>query len=215
MHFIKIITIAAILFSINGKTAKAHVDLDYPLGGEIIKQGVTINIKWHVAIMHEQNNWDLYFSKDGGISWTVIATDLPVSQMQYAWLAPQEELHNGRIKIVQDNKNIDYESISKNFTISSNPSVSVEEVKAELNFSNYPNPFYGSTNFSFTLSDVQFVRLEIYNISGVLETVLINKKLKEGYYSVKWNAKQHTKGEFIYIFKTELHTKTGRLLHLN
>jgi NAD(P)H-dependent FMN reductase len=28
--------------------------------------GANVNIQWHIAIFHNQENWDLYFSPDGG-----------------------------------------------------------------------------------------------------------------------------------------------------
>ena len=54
----------------------AHVQLDYPTGGETFTAGEIISIHWHVEIPHNQLNWDLYFSPDGGGSWQIIQLDM-------------------------------------------------------------------------------------------------------------------------------------------
>lgn len=100
----------------------AHVALLKPTGGEILHPGEMITISWEILIPHDQENWDLLFSPDGGNTWNVIAEDLPVSQVEYDWLVPSLEIQNARIRIVQDNSDFDYTDESSNFVITSGSS---------------------------------------------------------------------------------------------
>ena len=100
-------------------SSHAHVNLLSPVGGEVFNWGETVTISWEVAIAHPQENWDLYFSSDGGATWNVILEDIPLTQLTYNWTVPEIETSTGRIKIIQDNTGSDYQDQSVNFVITS------------------------------------------------------------------------------------------------
>jgi len=82
----KILIIALMLsFSYN---LLAHVELDYPQGGETFMSGEIVTIQWHIAIAHNTLNWDLYFSPDGGMTWEAIQIDIPPGELSYLWEVP-------------------------------------------------------------------------------------------------------------------------------
>lgn len=54
---------------------------------------------------------------------------------------------------------------------------------------NYPNPFNSSTTIKYTLEEANFIRLEIYTLTGQLVKRLKNKEEKAGDYFVKWDGK--------------------------
>ena len=97
--------------------AVAHVGLDAPVGGEHFMPGDNVVIKWHVQIQHPQENWDLYFSQDGGLTWQDLGLNLPVSQTSFNWTVPNVNTTVGQIRIVMDNSGPDYEAVSGNFSI--------------------------------------------------------------------------------------------------
>jgi|GEM_PF-756745 len=99
-----------------------HVALDYPVGGETYIQGQTVTIQWHIVAFHQQLNWDLYFSSDGGDNWQPIQLDIPVDSLSYTWLVPAVVTSQGRIKIFQDNVEHDYLDVSGDFSIVPNTS---------------------------------------------------------------------------------------------
>jgi plastocyanin len=109
-----------------GSTAAAHVALDYPVGGETFIQGEVVDVQWHIVIPHDLQNWDLYFSDDGGTSWEVIEEDLPPDVFNYLWDVPEIETTQGRIRIYMDNSGADYEDQSDDFTIISQPAFDVQ-----------------------------------------------------------------------------------------
>ncbi len=44
----------------------APLGLLYPTGGETFNPGDTVLIRWEEIVSHNTQNWDLYFSSDGG-----------------------------------------------------------------------------------------------------------------------------------------------------
>ena len=109
----------------------AHVYLDYPYGGETFQANTIITLQWHIAIEHEQLNWDLYFSSDGGMTWQPIQLDLPVSQLTYSWVVPSIATSQARISIIQDNVDMDYQDESMDFTIEPEPMTPFIDITAQ------------------------------------------------------------------------------------
>ncbi len=99
---------------------RAHVALDYPLGGETFIVGQTVLVQWHIAVPHETLNWDLYFSTDAGVNWEPLQLNMPVSQLTYNWEIPNHLTSQGRIRVFMNNVDQDYLDISMNFTIAPN-----------------------------------------------------------------------------------------------
>jgi|SRR5687768_14742619 len=110
----RIVFIALTLFF--GHNLKAHVYLDYPQGGEMFTHGQTVTVQWTIAVPHITLNWDLSFSSDGGLTWTVIQNDIPPEQLTYTWFVPTINTTQGRIRIFMDNDGMDYQDISGDFS---------------------------------------------------------------------------------------------------
>jgi hypothetical protein len=198
----------------------SHVALDYPAGGETFTAGQTVNIQWHVVIPHSQDNWDLYFSADGGSSWEAIQLDLPVNQLNYQWTVPQRTTQTGRIKIYMDNSGTDYEDSSGNFTIegsatgvnSSNSLVS----KFEL-YQNYPNPFNPNTTIEYWLDKPSQVLLKIFNPLGQEIVTLTDEFQTEGQHLIEWNGRNKggqivPSGVYIYQLKSDGRVKIHKMM---
>jgi len=111
-----------VLFISQSYFVKAHVALDYPLGGETFIVNEPLTIQWHVVVPHNTLNWDLFYSPDGGATWDTIQLDIPTSQLSYNWIAPDQPTTQGRVRVIQDNTDQNYLDISMNFTILPNTS---------------------------------------------------------------------------------------------
>ena len=96
---------------------QAHVELNYPEGGETHHPGDIITITWTQTIAHNTLNWDLFYSVDGGVSWIILKEDIAVEARSYQWFIPDVNTAKARIRVVQDNEGGGYESGSQNFTI--------------------------------------------------------------------------------------------------
>jgi len=75
---------------------------------------------------------------------------------------------------------------------------------------NYPNPFNPSTSISYTITQTNEVRLEIFNLTGQLVNTLLSTKQHSGTYSVEWNGRK-TNGEMvtsgIYLYRLSVGDK--------
>ena len=181
--------------------AKAHVGLDVPIGGEVFTAGDTLRIEWTLIVPHDQENWDLYFSSDGGKNWEEIELDLPVTQFSYQWIVPDLITDEGKIKIYMDNVGGDYLAVSENFSISGTMVSAKNEEAVPLSFTlypNYPNPFNPTTTIRYTLSKTDFVSLVIYDIRGEEVERLIEGEQPEGTRTVRWNASRMASGVYFY-----------------
>ncbi len=86
-----------------------------------------------------------------------------------------------------------------------------------LNYSlnqNYPNPFNPSTSIRFALPVASEVKLEIFDVMGRSVAVLVNNKLNNGEYEVKWNAESSSSGVYFYKLSTDYFTVTKKMILL-
>jgi len=82
-----------------------------------------------------------------------------------------------------------------------------------------PNPFYNSTNLSFSLPKTTDVKICIYNVKGHKITTLLSEVMVQGNYSVNWdgtdeNGKKISSGIYFYTLETinDIYTKKVILL---
>ncbi len=197
--------------------AAAHVQLDYPVGGETFVAGEIVDIQWHIVISHPQENWDLYFSYDGGATWEVIQLDLLPSELNYQWTVPQAVTEQARIRIYMDNTGEDYENISGDFTIEEIPTsvhLQGEYPKTFALYSNYPNPFNPATTIEYALPKSSEVLLTIYNLLGHEMARLVDGELSAGYHSVAWDASNVTSGVYFYTLQAGEFVETRKMVLL-
>ncbi|MGE3181640.1 MAG: hypothetical protein AB7N71_08420 [Phycisphaerae bacterium] len=102
-----------------GSHASAHVDLDSPNGGESFEVGSNVTVHWHVAIQHNTQNWDLWYSTTGPVGpWIEIASDLPAGNTAagamhaFNWTVPNDPSAVAWVRVRQDNGGEDYFDIS-------------------------------------------------------------------------------------------------------
>jgi hypothetical protein len=171
-------------------TVYAHVELTYPEGGETLYSGDTITITWVQVQAHDVQNWELYFSPDGAETWQVISNNIAAGLREFDWVVPEEETTNGRIRVVQNNTETDYEDVSNNVSILN--VTGIEETQNELSvnsLNNYPNPFVNETKIRFTLFEKESVSLEIFQLNGVKVASLVNQLLPQDDYTINWKPK--------------------------
>lgn len=76
---------------------------------------------------------------------------------------------------------------------------------------NYPNPFNPSTEISFEITERAWVKLEIFNILGQSERVLINEVLSSGGHSVSWDSRAAAEsqlGSGVYFYRLTIDGKS-------
>lgn len=144
----------------------AHVNLLNPNGGETYDPGQIIQIEWQEVLQHDGLNWDILFSDDGGMSWDTVKSNIPLATMNYSWELPDISTQTGRIKIIQDNVDADYEDESEDFIISSVTGINQPNEYKEVKI--YPNPITDYSLIEFDNPGNISYTLLLYNSQGQL-----------------------------------------------
>ncbi|KAA3616981.1 MAG: T9SS C-terminal target domain-containing protein [Calditrichaeota bacterium] len=77
---------------------------------------------------------------------------------------------------------------------------------------NYPNPFNPKTTLMYQLKSNSQVELSVFNILGQKVKTLVYEKQIAGNYQVTWDSTEFSSGIYFYQLKTNLKTKTKRML---
>ncbi len=198
-------------------SVSAHVTLVYPTGGETFVPGSEVKIEWRLVISHGDQDWDLYFSSDGGLHWEAIQLDMPVAVLSYQWTVPDIETTQGRIKVVQDNAGLDYTDGCENFTIQATATAvtgSTPLPDSPVLFASYPNPFTASTSFDFLLPQAGNVQLEVFDLLGVKVATLVAAPLASGRHHVTWQPRGLAPGVYLYRLEVEGRAQVGRVVRV-
>lgn len=77
---------------------------------------------------------------------------------------------------------------------------------------NYPNPFNPQTNIRFSIPDKSFIRLSIFDITGKLIDVILERYISAGNYEVLWNAENFPSGVYFYKLETDIFKETKKMI---
>lgn len=66
---------------------------------------------------------------------------------------------------------------------------------------NYPNPFSAETSISYSIPETVHVELTVFDITGQVVKILVNKTQNSGSYSVKWDVNNELSGMYFYKIK--------------
>lgn len=111
-------------------------------------------------------------------------------------------------------------AINKSYTITENGGIT--NVENEFNYNgapsdfrleqNYPNPFNPTTNIQFSISKPEFVKLNVYDLTGKLVSSLINENLNAGNYEAKFNGENLSSGVYYYKLESTSFTETKKMM---
>ncbi|CAN5639943.1 hypothetical protein BH10BAC5_BH10BAC5_01520 [soil metagenome] len=75
-------------------------------------------------------------------------------------------------------------------------------IPVEFNLSqNFPNPFNPQTTINYQLVNAGFVKINIYDITGKLQEILLNQQNSAGTFNVTWNASNFSTGIYFYTLE--------------
>ena len=161
-----------LFFVFAGLQVNAHVNLVYPVGSEVFNAGEIVNIQWEVVISHNTENWDLFFSGDGGITWNPVELDIVEDSLNYQWVVPDNITSQGQIRIVMDNVGFDYDDNSENFTITTFTAINEVSNGSELKV--FPNPMNQNATITFANPANEKHTLIFYNSEGKIIRELVD-----------------------------------------
>jgi len=197
----RIILIYSFLLSVVA-ISNAHVLLETRFKGETFEPGEIISIAWAILVEHDQLDWGLYFSKDGGDTWEPIEESLPVNQMTYDWGAPDIESSKMLIQIVQNNDvTYDYFDQSDTFSIHSQNITPVLDLKkSSLKVTISPNPVIDHTQI-LVQSAMKEIMMRVYNVHGQIVEDLGEFRDVHSGHSYLWETKNLRSG--LYFLKVD------------
>ncbi len=77
---------------------------------------------------------------------------------------------------------------------------------------NYPNPFNPATTIQFTLPEKSHVTLQVFNILGQVETILIEGEREAGYTFIQWDASDRSSGVYFYKLTAGTFSETKKMI---
>jgi len=90
--------------------------------------------------------------------------------------------------------------------------IGISEHSHTSSFYVFPNPFVTKTTFIFSLKTNQHVRLEIFDLKGVLVRSLMDMEISAGEHVLSFDAKDMASGMYFYRFISNERVQSGRLL---
>ncbi len=96
------------------------------------------------------------------------------------------------------------------FVLSNSASNVIKENGSPQNFSlnqNYPNPFNPSTKIEFSIPELSFVSIKLYNLLGEEIKTLVNEEKEKGNYSINFSGEDLPSG--VYFYKLEVNSVSG------
>jgi len=65
-------------------------------------------------------------------------------------------------------------------------------------YSNYPNPFNATTQFTYSLAEAGNVKLTIHNLRGQLVETVVDGHQEAGEHQIIWDASDYSSGVYFY-----------------
>jgi hypothetical protein len=88
----------------------------------------------------------------------------------------------------------------------------LEKVSSFRLAQNYPNPFNPGTKIKFTIADLGFTILKVYDILGNEIATLLDEYKQAGTYEVEWNATGLPSGIYFYQLKAGEFIETKKMV---
>jgi len=86
------------------------------------------------------------------------------------------------------------------------------QVKNYFLSQNYPNPFNPTTTIRFTISELRFTILKVYDVLGNEIATLVNEEKPAGEYEVEFNAANQPSGVYFYQLRAGGFVDTKKLI---
>jgi hypothetical protein len=78
-------------------------------------------------------------------------------------------------------------------------------------YQNYPNPFNPSTKIKYSVPELSFVNIKVYNLLGQVIAELVNEELQGGNYEVNFDATNLSSGIYFYRFQAGNFVETKKM----
>jgi hypothetical protein len=202
-----------------GTTWEADNRITYNGAGNlsVVSSGQFVHMLW-VGGLYAQYGVHYKRSVDNGASW-VDSTQLTTGILSVSF--PSISFAGDAVHVLwsdtrNTNSQIYYKRNPTGNTIGIH-NISTEIPSAYSLKQNYSNPFNPTTTIRFTISDLRFTILKVYDVLGNEITTLVNEKLAPGTYEVDWpapsgNGSGYASGVYFYRIQTDEFSETKKML---
>ncbi len=193
--------------------ACAQAPSGYEIQSYVQNPGGGVSNQWHDTFYPS-------FSESNDINEMKKATTLEVDKITgdvwmivFAWDENQQYLafrkydKNGNIISTVDNNQGDFMKEEQTDNLNS------QEQQSSFSLSqNYPNPFNPTTNLEFSISELGFVTLKIYDMTGKEIRTLVNEVKPAGRYSVVFDGSNLSSGIYYYKLESGAFSQVKRMI---
>jgi len=168
-------------------------------------------LKWQTASETNNYGFEVYRAplSNGEVDWQTlgfVAGNGTTSEPQtYSFVdkKPSPGIWQYRLKQLDTNGD---------FSFSDVVTVQVNIPQKFVLYPNYPNPFNATTQISFNLPTDEHVRLDVFNVRGVLIATLFNQEMTAGYHSAEFSCDEQASGVFFYKIVAGDNIQVGKAL---
>jgi len=152
-----------------------------------------------------------------------LTVDVALADNSFLTINAAEEAHNGIVTLIAENgtvtiggqwdgpgSRVDGGINELAFRLEQTDEATPTPERYRL-FQNYPNPFNPETIFQYEIPKESPVRLEIFDITGRLVTVVVDEMQQPGSYQVTWDASNIASGIYIYRLRVDGFVQSRRM----
>jgi hypothetical protein len=174
-----------------------------------ISDGGVVTLNWQTATETNNQGFEMQRSNNGEFEKIGFVPGHGTTTELQSYTFIDENVLAG--KYTYRLKQIDYDGTTEYSNV-----VEVEVAQPiEYNLSqNYPNPFNPSTTIIFTISDLRFTTLKVYDVLGNEIATLVNEEKPAGIYEVVFNAFEYPSGIYFYRLQAGKLIQTKKMILL-
>ena len=177
----------------------SHVELFWKTATETNNYGFEIQ-RTRVNDKLEARKWrSIGFVEGGGTS------NAP-KEYSFVDIIPTSGIYQYRLKQIDRDGKFHYSHIIEIFVTNTPQKFSLEQ--------NYPNPFNPTTVIEFTIPRSEKTTLKIFDVMGKMIALLVDSNLKEGRYSLRFDASHLASGMYFYSLRFGNNSTTRKMLLL-
>jgi hypothetical protein len=180
-------------------------------------------LSWFVNSPTSSLKYEIQLSENNGFTDPIIISDLSSVTYQMNELALNKTYY-WRVRSKDNDGNFSSFSKTEVFTVGNLTDVDDENGSGKIPTTyaleqNYPNPFNPTTTIKYSIPEVSFVNIKIYDMLGREVKSLVSSQQKAGSYEIRWNGENNygskvASGTYIYRVTAGDYSKALKLMLL-
>ncbi len=144
---------------------------------------------------------NIYTSGNGGV-FKSTNDGVSFSNFNFTFSSNQSLCYQNKILVAASGTSNGGVWIYTDTTISSTPIKNTRTPEKFILYQNYPNPFNPLTKIGYSIANVKYIKLSVFDILGKETATMVNEKQSEGIYEINFDASLLPSG--IYFYRLEV-----------